>query len=138
MERIQGVTMLRRYVLVAAVAATSIVCCSSYAQEQPPVADVAQTSLPSMQSPSPAASSPPASHPIVQNENTPFSYKVTPSGKRVPWNSPGAIDLSYNFKHPAQFPPSAVRAHHQGRVIVLVHVDANGVVTDVRVESSSG
>ncbi|HET7931236.1 MAG TPA: energy transducer TonB [Rhodanobacteraceae bacterium] len=46
--------------------------------------------------------------------------------------------MSYKNRHPPQYPIEAARQQQQGTVILDVTVNAEGVVTDVRVERSSG
>jgi protein TonB len=49
-----------------------------------------------------------------------------------------SIDITYKNRHPPHYPVSAVVAHHQGRVVLAVFVDAQSRVSKVEVEKSSG
>jgi protein TonB len=51
---------------------------------------------------------------------------------------PPSIDITYKNQHPPHYPMSAVLAHHRGRVVLAVFVDAQSRVSKVEVEKSSG
>lgn len=51
---------------------------------------------------------------------------------------PPMIDVTYKNRHPPRYPPSAVAAHHQGLVVLDVFVNAQGAVSKVEVQKSSG
>lgn len=48
------------------------------------------------------------------------------------------VDISSKNMNPPRYPPAAARAGIEGTVILIVNVDANGDVTDVSTEKSSG
>ena len=47
-------------------------------------------------------------------------------------------DLSYNSQIQPKYPPQAVRARHEGTVILLILVGTDGSPKDIKVEKSSG
>lgn len=66
----------------------------------------------------------------------PDMRRITPPAATAD-HLPG-IDITYKNRHPPHYPLSAVVAHHQGRVVLAVFVDAQSRVSKVEVEKSSG
>nr|WP_284691728.1 energy transducer TonB [Pinirhizobacter soli] len=56
----------------------------------------------------------------------------------LPPTHEAAINLTWQSKHPPQYPREAVEGRHQGIVRLLVFVDAGNHVTDVKIDRSSG
>jgi TonB family protein len=56
----------------------------------------------------------------------------------LPPNHPGAEDISYNSHYPPHFPRAAMVAGHYGSVVLMLYVDAQGDIVQIRMEQSSG
>jgi TonB family protein len=56
----------------------------------------------------------------------------------TPGTHPPAQDVAYNMHYPPVFPQSAIRNKHQGTVVLMIHVDAQGNIADIRIDKSSG
>jgi TonB family protein len=67
----------------------------------------------------------------------PFTFGL-PSPRHIPPTSPSAMDITYDSRHPPKYPREAIRAHHEGMVVVLARIGLDGQVTGTRVEQSSG
>ena len=65
-------------------------------------------------------------------------FTPPPAPAPPPGYFPAGLDLTYQQAHPAQFPREAIAAGHQGLVVVMARVQANGQVEDVQVSRSSG
>lgn len=48
------------------------------------------------------------------------------------------IDMTYKNQHPPRYPLAAIAAHHQGTAVLDVFVNAQGGVSKVEVQKSSG
>ena len=49
-----------------------------------------------------------------------------------------ALDLSYASHHLPKYPPEAILAHHEGKILVMAKIGVNGQVTETKIELSSG
>jgi TonB family protein len=56
----------------------------------------------------------------------------------LPATHPALQDIAYNSHYPPVFPQEAIRYRHHGTVVLMIHVDAQGRVGDIRVDQSSG
>jgi len=65
-------------------------------------------------------------------------WLVIANGRRLPWNTGAAADISYNPKHCPKYPVEAYCQHQGGVVVVMVLIGLSGEVKDVKVERSSG
>ncbi len=68
------------------------------------------------------------------------SFRTLSNGRHVPWNRCAELDSSYASKYPPKLPggDKAESHPHEGAVILVVAVEANGSLSDIRVERSSG
>lgn len=76
----------------------------------------------------------------TRSEFTPAPIAAAPAVREssATWIEPPRFDLAY-LRNPAPaYPPLARRLHEQGRVILRVRVDEDGLARDVRIEASSG
>lgn len=60
------------------------------------------------------------------------------SAGNLPPNHPGGMDITYASQHPPKYPLEAIRARHEGKVLVMAKIGVNGQVTETKIELSSG
>lgn len=70
--------------------------------------------------------------------STPAAPPRPPAPPPPPADVQASVDISYKDRHPPQYPIQAAREGHQGEVILDVTINAQGEVTNVTVEKSSG
>lgn len=70
----------------------------------------------------------------------PVTFRLHPAEPATARSSTQAVRVVPASKrnNPPAYPPSAIKNHQQGTVMLLVHVDANGKVLDTKIEKSSG
>ncbi len=90
--------------------------------------------LPNFIPPRPAPPPPP---PTPPGTKPPVSFRFISPGN-LPRTRPSSMDITYASQHRPAYPPEAIRAHHEGSVLVLAEINVDGKVTGTRVEQSSG
>lgn len=70
--------------------------------------------------------------------STPAAPPRPPAPPPPPADVSASIDISYKNRNPPQYPIQAMRQGHQGEVILNITINAQGEVTDVTIEKSSG
>jgi protein TonB len=55
-----------------------------------------------------------------------------------PRTHPSALNITNAANLQPKYPPQAIRAHHEGTVLVMAQIGVDGQVTDTRIEQSSG
>jgi protein TonB len=84
--------------------------------------------------------------PTVGNVLVPGTMATAPPLKPMEAPAPQATNRIYNIgltdrrgaRPPPDYPQEYIRARMTGTVILLIHVDASGVITQVEVEKSTG
>lgn len=51
-------------------------------------------------------------------------------------DTPASADVAFRRMHPPKYPASAIKAHEQGKVVLRVHVDANGKPIEALVDKT--
>ena len=85
---------------------------------------------------------PPEEPPVVFDEPSPVDVQAPPPAPPAPpapvQDIGASVDISSRNMNPPNYPPDERRRGIEGRVILVITVDANGDPTNIDVETSSG
>ena len=60
------------------------------------------------------------------------------SADNLPPTHPSGMDITYASQHQPKYPREAIRARHEGTVLVMAQIGVNGRVTQTKIAGSSG
>ena len=60
------------------------------------------------------------------------------SAGNLPPTHPSGMDITYASQHQPKYPLAAIRAHHEGTVLVMAQIGVDGRVTQTKIAGSSG